>query len=167
MSAPSSDNQLAVAILGPLRVTNAGGSVALGGRQQRAILARLTVAGAGGVSLEQFADMLWGERPPGGYATTIQTYISHLRKLLEPNQTAALPAASSSPTTVAIAWPCHPRPSTSPHFRHTVEAGRATARRRRTGRSRHETSATLSPCGAATYSKTSPTTSSWHRSRRA
>jgi len=46
MSAPSTtDNRLAFAILGPLRVTRSGAVVALGGRQQRAILARLLVAG--------------------------------------------------------------------------------------------------------------------------
>ena len=87
MSAPSTaDNRLAFAILGPLRVTNAGVSVALGGRQQRAILARLVVAGTTGASVDQLADMLWGERPPSGFATTIQTYVFHLRKALEPER---------------------------------------------------------------------------------
>ena len=47
MSGPSTtDHALAFAILGPLRVTNGGTVVALGGRQQRAILARLLVAGS-------------------------------------------------------------------------------------------------------------------------
>ena len=94
MSAPSTtDNRLAFAILGPLRVTDAGVPVALGGRQQRAILARLAVAGASGVSLEQLADMLWGERPPGGFATTSRPTSSICAKSLNPTEAAALPAA--------------------------------------------------------------------------
>ncbi len=87
MSALSTtDSRLAFAILGPLRLTRSGAVVALGGRQQRAILARLLVAGAAGVSVEQLADMLWSERPPRGFVTTIQTYVFHLRKLLEPGR---------------------------------------------------------------------------------
>ena len=60
--------------------------MALGGRQQRAILARLLIAGSTGASTEQLADMLWAERPPSGFATTIQTYVFHLRKALEPDR---------------------------------------------------------------------------------
>jgi len=87
MSAPSTtEHAPAFAILGPLRVTRAGAVVALGGRQQRAILARLLVAGAAGASVDQLADMLWGERPPSGFVTTIHTYVFHLRKLLEPER---------------------------------------------------------------------------------
>jgi YVTN family beta-propeller protein len=87
MSATSTTSyRLAFAMLGPLQVTRAGNPVALGGRQQRAILGRLLVAGASGATFEQIADMLWGERPPNGYATTIQTYVFHLRKALEPER---------------------------------------------------------------------------------
>jgi WD40 repeat protein/DNA-binding SARP family transcriptional activator len=87
MSAPSTTgNRFGFAILGPLRVTDRDDAVPLGGRQQRAVLARLIIAGASGASMEQLADMLWGDHLPNGYATTIQTYISHLRKLLEPGR---------------------------------------------------------------------------------
>jgi YVTN family beta-propeller protein len=93
MSGPTiTDRTLAFAILGPLRVTNGSSVVALGGRQQRAILARLLFAGPTGVSTEQLADMLWGERPPNGFATTIQTYVFHLRKALEPDRGRGAPA---------------------------------------------------------------------------
>ena len=125
MSAPSTtDNRLALAILGPLRVTNAGVSVALGGRQQRAILARLAVAGASGVSLEQFADMLWGERPPGGFATTIQTYIFHLRKLLEPERGRGAPGRVLVTENGRYRLPLPPDALDVTAFRHTVDAGR-------------------------------------------
>jgi YVTN family beta-propeller protein len=93
MSGPSSaDRTVGFAILGPLRVTSGESDVALGGRQQRAILARLLIAGSTGASTEQLADMLWGERPPNGYATTIQTYVFHLRKALEPERGRGAPA---------------------------------------------------------------------------
>src|SRR6476620_10493610 len=87
----TADRTLAFAILAPLRVTSGGSVVALGGRQQRAILARLLVAGSTGASTEQLTDMLWAERPPSGFATTIQTYVFHLRKALEPDQSRGAP----------------------------------------------------------------------------
>jgi YVTN family beta-propeller protein len=92
MSVPSrADHKLAFAILGPLRVASGESVVALGGRQQRAILARLLIAGSTGASTEQLADMLWAERPPSGFATTIQTYVFHLRKALEPDRDRGAP----------------------------------------------------------------------------
>jgi ABC-type transport system substrate-binding protein/DNA-binding SARP family transcriptional activator len=93
MSTPSTTGtDLALAILGPLRVTSADAELVLGGRQQRAILARLLVAGDGGASIDQLADMLWGGHPPDGAVTTIQTYVFHLRKLLEPERRRGAPA---------------------------------------------------------------------------
>ena len=63
MAAPSTtETRLAFAILGALRVTNSDAEIDLGGRQQRVVLARLIVNGASGASLEQLADMLWGDR---------------------------------------------------------------------------------------------------------
>ena len=87
MAAPSTtDTRLAFAILGALRVTNSDAEIDLGGRQQRAVLARLIVNGASGASLEQLANMLWGDRTPRGFVTTIHTYLFHLRKILEPDR---------------------------------------------------------------------------------
>src|SRR5690349_24728975 len=92
MSVPSrADHKLAFAILSPLRVASGESVVALGGRQQRAILARLLIAGSTGASTEQLADMLWAERPPSGFASTIQTYVFHLRKALEPDRDRGAP----------------------------------------------------------------------------
>ena len=73
-------------VLGPLHVRRAGLPVSLGGRQQRAVLARLLVEPKRAVSVEQLADALWGERTPAGAVTTIQTYVSHLRDVLEPSR---------------------------------------------------------------------------------
>ena len=82
----ASTSPLDFALLGPLRVTRAGVPVELGGRQQRAVLACLLTADGSGLSVEQLADALWGERLPAGYASTIQTYVFHLRQALEPGR---------------------------------------------------------------------------------
>ena len=40
----------------------------------------------GVVSVGRLADALWGERAPGGFVTTVQTYVFHLREVLEPDR---------------------------------------------------------------------------------
>jgi YVTN family beta-propeller protein len=77
---------LAFAILGPLHVVRDGQTVPLGGARQRAVLARLLVEPGRTVSLAGLADAVWGEAVPPGYATTLQTYVFHLRAALEPER---------------------------------------------------------------------------------
>jgi YVTN family beta-propeller protein len=73
-------------VLGPLQVSRDGGPLSLGGAQQRAVLAFLVTERDRAVSVDEIADALWGERPPAGYAATIQTYVFHLREVLEPER---------------------------------------------------------------------------------
>ena len=73
-------------LLGPLVVVRDGHSLALGGRQQRAVLARLLIQTGAVVSVDQLLLALWGERPTDGAVTTVQTYVSHLREVLEPDR---------------------------------------------------------------------------------
>jgi YVTN family beta-propeller protein len=73
-------------VLGPLQVLRDGTPVSIGGAQQRAVLAFLLVERERAVSVEQIADALWGEHPPAGYAATIQTYVFHLREVVEPDR---------------------------------------------------------------------------------
>jgi YVTN family beta-propeller protein len=80
-------------ILGPLRVLHAGAPLPLGGPQQRAVLALLLVHAEEVVAVARIADELWGERPPAGFATTIQTYVFHLRAALEPGRSRGAPGA--------------------------------------------------------------------------
>jgi DNA-binding SARP family transcriptional activator len=80
-------------ILGPLRVLHAGAPLALGGPQQRAVLALLLVEADRVVPVARITDELWGERPPAGFATTIQTYVFHLRAALEPGRPRGAPGA--------------------------------------------------------------------------
>jgi YVTN family beta-propeller protein len=73
-------------MLGPLQVTRSDERLPLGGHQQRAVLAMLLVESGGVVSVGRLADALWGERTPGGFVTTVQTYVFHLREVLEPDR---------------------------------------------------------------------------------
>ena len=73
-------------LLGPLLVLRAGQAVALGGRQQKAVLARLLVEPGATVSVDRLVQALWGDRPSDGAVTTVQTYVSHLRDALEPDR---------------------------------------------------------------------------------
>jgi YVTN family beta-propeller protein len=80
------DQRLEFGILGPLEVLRSGTRLKLGGRQQRAILGLLLCEAGQVVSIGRLADALWGEHLPTGFLTTVQTYIFHLRALLEPDR---------------------------------------------------------------------------------
>jgi DNA-binding SARP family transcriptional activator/DNA-binding beta-propeller fold protein YncE len=69
-------------ILGPLEVERAGRPLALGGAQQRALLALLVVHRNRVLRTDQIIDELWGEQPPPTAVKTLQGYVSTLRKSL-------------------------------------------------------------------------------------
>ena len=79
-------------VLGPLEVRAGSRLVDVGGRRQRAVLARLLMAGGQVVSAGRLvADLCPGQdyaRALGG----LQTYISNLRRVLEPNRPPYTPA---------------------------------------------------------------------------
>ena len=69
-------------ILGPLEVLDDGSPVALGGRNQRALLTLLLLRVNEPVSTERLVDQLWGEHPPRTATTSLQNSVAQLRKLL-------------------------------------------------------------------------------------
>ena len=69
-------------ILGPLDAVGDDGPVALGGQKQRALLALLLVHAGEVVATERLVTELWGERPPKTATTSLQNFVSQLRKLL-------------------------------------------------------------------------------------
>src|SRR6266496_6521736 len=71
-------------ILGPLEVADAGEPVQLHGQKQRALLALLLLEPNRVVSTDRIIDSLWGEEPPKTAATSLQNFVSQLRKLLGP-----------------------------------------------------------------------------------
>jgi YVTN family beta-propeller protein len=73
-------------ILGPLQVLRAGFVVPLGGPRQRAVLALLLLEANRVASMDRLAEDVWGGSPPEGWATTLQTYVFHLRRALEPGR---------------------------------------------------------------------------------
>jgi DNA-binding SARP family transcriptional activator/WD40 repeat protein len=66
-------------VLGPVRVLAEGSELALGGPQQRLVLALLIAAGGRSVSTGQLIDGVWGEDPPASAKKTLQGYVHHLR----------------------------------------------------------------------------------------
>ena len=69
-------------ILGPFEVHLDGEPLALGGRQQRALLAALTLRANELVSSERLIDELWPEDPPDTADHLVHVYVSRLRKAL-------------------------------------------------------------------------------------
>ncbi len=79
-------------ILGPLEVLDGDRRVDLGGPKQRALLAVLLIEAGRVVSLDRLIDLLWGDAAPARATGSLQVYVSHLRRALEPDRR---PGASS------------------------------------------------------------------------
>ncbi|MEP6817432.1 MAG: BTAD domain-containing putative transcriptional regulator [Marmoricola sp.] len=87
------DAVLAFGILGPLEATYAGAHLPLGGRQQRAILALLVCETGHTVSVEHLINGVWGERALSGAVASVQSYVFHLRQVLEPDRLRGAPGS--------------------------------------------------------------------------
>ncbi|WP_231634110.1 AfsR/SARP family transcriptional regulator, partial [Streptomyces clavuligerus] len=75
-------------LLGPLQGEQNGRHLPLGPPQQRAFLAVLLLRVDRPVSTAELIDALWGERLPDRAVGTLRTYVSRLRRLLEPERPA-------------------------------------------------------------------------------
>jgi DNA-binding SARP family transcriptional activator/DNA-binding CsgD family transcriptional regulator len=73
-------------ILGDLTATRDDQPIDLGGRRQRAVLALLVLARGETVSTDRLVDAVWGDRPPQAAIAALQSYLSHLRRRLEPDR---------------------------------------------------------------------------------
>ena len=74
-------------VLGPLEVTGAdGGPLDLGGAKPRALLALLLADAGRVVGVDRIVATLWGDDPPPTATGTLQAYVSHLRRVLEPDR---------------------------------------------------------------------------------
>ncbi|MFF4778468.1 BTAD domain-containing putative transcriptional regulator [Microtetraspora fusca] len=72
--------------LGPFQAESNGQVLDLGGQRQQAVLARLVVAGGRAVPVGVLIDELWPGEPPAQALSTIQGYVSRLRRALEPDR---------------------------------------------------------------------------------
>jgi DNA-binding SARP family transcriptional activator len=73
---------LQVSVLGPVRAWVDGEPASLGGQRQRAVLARLALSGGDAVAVDRLIDDLWSGDPPPSATSTLQSYLSNLRKAL-------------------------------------------------------------------------------------
>jgi len=69
-------------VLGPIEVRSAGEVLALGGPQQRRIVATLIAQRGEVVSVDRLVEAAWPENPPDGARRTVMTYVSRLRVVL-------------------------------------------------------------------------------------
>lgn len=77
-----------VSILGPLGVRTGDADLDVGGAKQQLVLAALVLARGNVVSTDRLVELIWGAHPPSKPYVTLRAYISHLRRILEPEQTA-------------------------------------------------------------------------------
>lgn len=73
---------LRVSLLGPLFACLGQTPFAPSAPKQRQVLALLALKAGQAVTVPTLVEELWGDRPPRSYATTLQTYVLHLRKAL-------------------------------------------------------------------------------------
>jgi len=76
----------AFGILGPLEVLRSGRAVSLGGPRQRAVLAVLLLQANRVVSVDRLVEDVWEGHAPEASVTSLQTYVFHLRRALEPGR---------------------------------------------------------------------------------
>jgi DNA-binding SARP family transcriptional activator len=74
------------AILGPLDVLDQHRRIEVCTSKERLLLAALVVHANEVISADRLIEVLWGAEPPVTAANTLQTYISHLRRTLEPDR---------------------------------------------------------------------------------
>jgi len=72
------------ALLGPLEFRGPDGHAPLGGVKQRAVLAVLVLDAGRVVTVDRLVAALWDQDPPPSARNTLQSYVSHLRRVVGP-----------------------------------------------------------------------------------
>jgi DNA-binding SARP family transcriptional activator/WD40 repeat protein len=76
-------------VLGPLEVTDGDGvPIPISGSKERTVLADLIARAGRVVSVDDLIEDLWGEQPPRTAEKTLGSYVSRLRRALEPTRAA-------------------------------------------------------------------------------
>ena len=88
----AASEELSIGVLGPVEVVRDGELLDLGGPQQRALIAHLALDVGRVVPVERLIDRLWGDDPPRTGLGTLQSYVSRLRRVLEPGRPAGTAA---------------------------------------------------------------------------
>jgi len=77
---------IGVRVLGPVEVTVGGARTDVGGPRQRSVLARLIAAQGRVVSADRLIEDLYADEAPPRALAAVQSYVSHLRRALEPGR---------------------------------------------------------------------------------
>jgi DNA-binding SARP family transcriptional activator len=77
---------LRFALLGPFKVLKGESQLEIAHGRQELILAALILARAKVVSVDRLIELIWGDQPPSKPAQTLRSYVSHLRRVLEPDR---------------------------------------------------------------------------------
>jgi len=80
-------------VLGPLEVVGDAGPLELGAPKHRALLALMLLEPGRVVSVDRLIEQLWTGEPPAGATSTLQAYVSNLRRVLEPGRRPGAPAS--------------------------------------------------------------------------
>ncbi|MDT0442570.1 AfsR/SARP family transcriptional regulator [Streptomyces johnsoniae] len=72
-------------MLGPLRVWSRECPVDLGPARQRAVLSALLLTPGQAMAPDRLKETVWPRKPPGAAMANLQSYVSNLRRTLEPN----------------------------------------------------------------------------------
>jgi len=81
-----------IGVLGPLEVTVNGEPADVGGPRQRSLLARLIAAGGQVVSADRLIEDLYAGDAPAQALAAVQSFVFHLRRVLEPGRGLRAPA---------------------------------------------------------------------------
>jgi len=134
---------LSVGFLGPLRVVRHGAPLVLGGRQQRAVLGVLVSEVNSVVSVARLTEAVWGEQAGSRAVAAVQTYVSRLREVLEPDRPRGVGSQvlSTEPGGYRLRIPEHDIDAVV--FEQRVHLGRALQEERRYAEASTELSAAL------------------------
>ncbi|MFJ9423197.1 AfsR/SARP family transcriptional regulator [Streptomyces sp. NPDC101249] len=75
-----------LAVLGPVRAWRGAQELDLGSPQQRVVLSALLLRLGRPVTVGELIDAVWGDDPPHAAVAVLRTYVSRLRKVLEPDR---------------------------------------------------------------------------------
>ncbi|MEU8268859.1 BTAD domain-containing putative transcriptional regulator [Sphaerisporangium sp. NPDC049002] len=78
-------------VLGPLTATRDGEVLDLGGNRVKAVIATLLIAQGKMVTAERIVEAVWGEQAPNSVMASLYSYITKLRKSLEPDRPSRSP----------------------------------------------------------------------------
>jgi DNA-binding SARP family transcriptional activator len=130
-------------ILGPFVVTGETGPLDVGGPKPRGLLTVLAMQPGQVVSNDLIVDILWGERPPRAAVASLHSYVSTLRRTLEPHRPPRKPAAVLLRRGDGYVLAIHPDQVDAGKFEHHARFTREALREGRAAAALHEADAGL------------------------